>query len=93
MKGIKQNEPTAATLEAIARVFDERLSLHQADVMDVAGVCRAFPFTERAVYAMVSRRSIPFRRLGSRVLFSRSELAEWFNSLPGVSIKEAKKSC
>lgn len=92
MRGIKQNEPSPAMLEAIARVIDERLALHAAAVLDVAGVTRTFPFSERAIYAMVSRRTIPHRRIGSRILFSREELEKWFSSLPGINSAEAKKN-
>jgi hypothetical protein len=46
---------------------------------------------ERGIRALVSRRKIPFRRLGSRVVFLRSELEEWARSLPGLSLDELRK--
>jgi len=46
--------------------------------------------TQKAVYGQVERRTIPFRRLGGRIVFLRSELEAWLETLPGVTLDEAR---
>lgn len=60
---------------------DERAGLvgarPAANTQGYLGVEEAAAFlatTPKAVYALVSRREIPFRRLGRRLLFDRAEL-------------------
>ncbi len=38
---------------------------------------------------LVARREVPFRKLGGRNVFVRSELIMWMTKLPGCSPKEA----
>ncbi len=38
---------------------------------------------------LVARREVPFRKLGGRNVFVRSELIMWMTRLPGCSLKEA----
>ncbi len=38
---------------------------------------------------LVARREIPFRKLGGRNVFVRSELIKWMTKLPGCSFEEA----
>jgi hypothetical protein len=38
----------------------------------------------------VARGLVPYRKLGSRVVFRRSELEQWIENLPGVSLKDAE---
>jgi excisionase family DNA binding protein len=44
--------------------------------------------TVHAVYRLVARRQIPYRKHGRRLLFKRSELLEFLETLPGVRIDE-----
>jgi hypothetical protein len=46
---------------------------------------------ERPIRAMVARHQIPFRKLNGRVVFIRSELEEFINSLPGLPLVELRK--
>jgi excisionase family DNA binding protein len=45
--------------------------------------------SERAMYHLVARRAVPFRRHGARLIFCRAELEEWLHGMPGVSVEEA----
>jgi excisionase family DNA binding protein len=47
--------------------------------------------TPKALRKMVERRQIPFRKHGKRIILIRSELIEFFDKLPGVTLKEAEK--
>jgi excisionase family DNA binding protein len=44
--------------------------------------------TVHAVYRLVARRQLPYRKHGRRLLFKRSELLEFLETLPGVRIDE-----
>ena len=41
---------------------------------------QGYPTTEKSVYGLVHARAIPFRKVGHRLVFFRSELAEWVNA-------------
>jgi excisionase family DNA binding protein len=45
--------------------------------------------TQDALRARIKRRVVPFRRLGGRVIFLRSELEQYIARLPGVDTDEA----
>ena len=44
--------------------------------------------TPQAVYHLVARRQVPFRKNGRRLLFLENELRKFIESLPGVAIEE-----
>jgi excisionase family DNA binding protein len=44
--------------------------------------------TEAAIYRMVARRQIPFRKLHRRLMFKVSELEQLVERLPGVTLDE-----
>jgi excisionase family DNA binding protein len=46
--------------------------------------------TPHAVYQMVSRGQIPYRKAGRRIFFMESELREFIASLPGVTIENLR---
>jgi hypothetical protein len=46
--------------------------------------------TEKYMRGLVARRLIPFRRLGGRIVFVRSELEQWLLSLEGCTVEEAR---
>jgi excisionase family DNA binding protein len=41
-----------------------------------------------AIRNLVLRRQIPFRKLGGRLLFLRSEIEQWIDDSPGLKIKD-----
>ena len=44
--------------------------------------------TTHAIYRLVERRQIPYRKSGRRVLFLESELRAFIEALPGISLEE-----
>ena len=46
--------------------------------------------TVKQTRGLIERQMIPFRRLGGRIIFLRSELEEWLATLPGVTLDEAR---
>lgn len=59
-------------------------------LLDVAAVAVLLGCSEKTVRARVSRHLLPFRRLGSRIVFRRDELQQFLDALPGVSVEEAQ---
>jgi excisionase family DNA binding protein len=47
--------------------------------------------TPHAIYQMVARRQIPFRKSGRRVFFLDRELREFIDDLPGVTLEELRE--
>jgi len=47
--------------------------------------------TAHAVYRLVARRQLPYRKHGRRLLFTRSELLEFLETLPGVRMDEVTR--
>ena len=46
-------------------------------------------WSEKMLRARLARRTIPFRRLGSRIIFRREELEQFLETLPGCDLTEA----
>jgi hypothetical protein len=46
--------------------------------------------SDMAVYQMVQRRLIPFRKLGKRLLFIEEELLQFVDSSPGLTIAKIR---
>ena len=46
--------------------------------------------TEKHTRGLVARRMIPFRRLGGRIIFIRTELEQWLANLGGCNLAEAR---
>jgi hypothetical protein len=46
-------------------------------------------WTEQALRARIARRQVPFRRLGSRIIFIPRELDQFLAVLEGVSVEQA----
>lgn len=65
------------TLEKIGEedmgLFDKRLALTLREVAEAIGR------TERAVYLLVSRKKIPFHKVGKRLAFNPEEIRAWLN--------------
>lgn len=62
-----------------------------ADYLTINGVAELLGKNRKAVEKMVERRLLPFRKHGKRIIFSRAELAVFFDKLPGVTLEEAKQ--
>lgn len=58
--------------------------------LDVRGASTFYGGTEKQTRGLVDRRLIPFKRLGKRIVFLRSELEAWLSSLDGCSLAEAR---
>jgi hypothetical protein len=64
--------------------------IYDADGLDVRAVAAwRFSGSELAVRKHVERGTIPFKRLGRRIYFSRRELEEFWKALDGVSVEQA----
>ena len=44
--------------------------------------------TPGAMRNLVMRRKIPFRKVGGRLVFLKSEIVEWIENAPGVRLKD-----
>jgi excisionase family DNA binding protein len=62
-----------------------------SDYLTVIGLARVTGRTPKAIQKMVERHQIPFRKHGKRVVFKRSEIEKFFDTLPGVSVEEARQ--
>lgn len=47
--------------------------------------------TPHAIYRMVSRRQLPFRKAQKRLVFVESELQAFISALPGVTLDELRE--
>jgi len=47
--------------------------------------------TTNAVYRLVERRRLPYRKAGRRVMFVESELRAFIEALPGLSLEDLQK--
>jgi len=57
--------------------------------MDVNSSASFLGLSERALRARVARNQVPYRKLGGRIVFVKSELEAFMASLNGVSLDEA----
>jgi hypothetical protein len=57
--------------------------------LDVRSGAAFVGISEKAIRGRVERRLIPFRRMSGRIIFLRSELESWLNSLEGCPLEEA----
>ena len=48
--------------------------------------------SEKGIRGKVARRTIPFRKLGGRIIFLRSELEAWLSGLDGCTLDAARKN-
>lgn len=61
-------------------------------VLYVDGAAEMLDTTPKALYQLVARRTIPFRKLGGRVIFLKDELEKFLINLPGVPLEEAREN-
>jgi excisionase family DNA binding protein len=58
-------------------------------LLDVKHAAQLLGTTPKSLRARIARRTIPFNRLGGRVLFLKDELTIFVQSLEGCSLEEA----
>jgi len=58
-------------------------------VMDIANGAAFLGVSKKTMRARVARATVPFRRLGGRIVFLKTELEEFLQALDGVNLKEA----
>lgn len=61
----------------------------QPRYLDVKSTAIYLSRTPGAVYELVAKRQIPFRRRGKKLIFDRQELDEYVHGLEGVDVVEA----
>jgi hypothetical protein len=79
-------------LRSVPRLGAPRHEDTGGDLMDLADAAAFLKATKRAVRGRVSRRQLPYRKLGRRLMFLRSELQRFVTELPGCSYTEAKRN-
>lgn len=47
--------------------------------------------TTHAIYRLVERRRLPFRKSGRRLMFVESELKAFIEGLPGLSLEDVRE--
>ncbi|MGA2261566.1 MAG: helix-turn-helix domain-containing protein [Acidobacteriota bacterium] len=60
--------------------------------LDLRGAAELTGLAAGSLRARVRRRTIPFRRLGGRILFPKDDLIAFFGALPGVTLAEAREN-
>ncbi len=58
-------------------------------ILDVPHGAEWFGSTDKTLRSWVERRIVPFRRLGGRIVFVRTELERFLECLDGVKLDEA----
>jgi len=61
----------------------------ESALLTVRTVAALLGSTEKGIRARVARRVIPFRRMGGRITFIRSEVEQWLAALDGCTLQEA----
>lgn len=60
-----------------------------SDLMDLNALCAYLGKCRPFIYKAMREEGLPARRMGSRWTFSKSEVDDWFKSLPGVNLSNA----
>lgn len=59
------------------------------DVRSASALCG---FSEKQTRGLVARRLLPFRRLGGRIVFLKTELEAWLAALDGCTLDESAEN-
>ena len=59
------------------------------ELLDVGALADWLGISDDMVRSRVTRRQLPFKRWGGRIVFLRSQVTEFFDKLEGVSVEEA----
>jgi excisionase family DNA binding protein len=57
-------------------------------VLSVRQVAEFLGRSEQAVYKLVYRKQLPYRKLGGKVIFIRKELEQYLDQLSGLTVEE-----
>ena len=74
-----------AVRQPVARRFNGQL-------LDIETASALLGCSQKTLRARVARCTIPFRRLGERIVFLRTELETFLSELPGVTVDEAREN-
>jgi excisionase family DNA binding protein len=58
------------------------------EAMGISAAAVFMNCTEAALYKLVARRAIPYRKKGKKLLFLRSELTQFLRELPGLKLED-----
>jgi hypothetical protein len=58
------------------------------EVMGTSAAAVFMDCTTTALYKLVARRAIPFRKKGKKLLLLRSELTQFLRELPGLKLED-----
>ena len=58
-------------------------------LLSIDDAARLLPFTKNAIYKLISRERIPYKRIGRRVVLDPHELAKWISEMEPGNSKEA----
>jgi DNA-binding XRE family transcriptional regulator len=78
----KNKGNSRAAMKGTRRIKGE-LSIDVSEAADFIGC------SGKGIRCRVARGTIPYRRIGGRIIFLRSELEKWLRTLPGVSIEQS----
>lgn len=67
-----------------------RQSTADMRVLGVVEAANLAGMTEKAIRQRIARRTLPFRKLGGRIIFFKKELEEFLLNLPGCHPQEAQ---
>lgn len=81
--GVGRRDARVSTDEDTVRTAT--VSRNEPEVMDVPAVAAFLGVNRKTVYDYAGRGQIPCRRLGKRILFSRSALVSWLGSCKTAS--------
>ena len=62
-----------------------------SEYLTIDGVAELLGKKPKAMEKMVERHHVPFRKHGKRIIFKRTELEQFFDQLPGVTLEEAEQ--
>lgn len=62
----------------------------EPQALNVMEAAHLVGMTPKAVRQRIARRTLPFRKLGGRIIFFKNELEEFLRDLPGCHVEEAQ---
>lgn len=78
-------DPTDTRTKRARRTFD-------GIVLDVNTCGTVLGTSERVIRGLVAKKIIPYRRLGGRIVFIKTEIETWLANLSGCSLDEARRN-
>lgn len=76
-------------MKTLDQALPNRRTLPATEVLSVSQCAVLLGTTERGIRGRIARRQLPFRRLGRKIIFLRSELLSYLNALPGCRPSDA----